>query len=152
MWAVAGVLLILLIWPAFQPGSSPEHRLHIGTLSNFKQVATSVRLYMIDNDERFPPQFSTQEDLRDALASYELPELVYKTTNPNGGKMMPNSELAGIKLSAVLDPAETAMIYETKDWPDGKVVIAAVDTSTRFVDSRDLINLDPGTIEFATID
>lgn len=163
MWIAGAVLLIWILWQALYlfDGPTDEDRMRAQTLSNFKRVATALQLYVADNDDKFPPQFSTHEDLRNAVGSYvrtesafetRNPNGAFETPNPNGGEMMPNSELAGIMLSSVVDQGKTAVIYETKDWPNGEFVVSTVDNATKFVGDRDSINFDPCTIESETVD
>lgn len=150
MTAAGVVLLLFVIDAVCRPQSTIP--LRTATMSNIKQLATALRTYAADNDGRLPANFSTNEDIRAALASYDLDERIFETRNPDGGEILPNSELAGVELSAVVNPESTVLIYESKEWANGRFIISAVNTSTKSVDDRDQLNFDPGTIESETVD
>ena len=119
------------------------------TLSRVKHIATALMLYAMDNDDRLPHKFSTHQDLYNSAFQYfngaylssdgKIPE----TLNPNGGTIIPNRLLAGMLLSDVATPATTAMIYGSRVFPDGCLMVGFVDSSTWCMEDLRKVNFDP---------
>lgn len=141
----AGVVLLLFFLDASCGPRSSSH-LSTGTLSNIKQLAMALRTYAADNNGLLPASFSTNEDIRAALASYDLDERIFETRNPDGGEILPNSELAGVKLSEVLEPDEIALLYETEPWSNGRSIYAFATTSVRSISADSVVKLSPGSL------
>jgi hypothetical protein len=109
-----------------------------------KQAALGLLIYAADHDDRLPPRFLTNQDLADAaLPNTDHLEAVV-TRNPNGGEVLPNRNLEGLHLSSVLDPPQTALLYETEEWPDdGGQIFGFVDGHVRRMRDPGQVNLDP---------
>ena len=124
-------------------------RKKIVTMSNVKQIATALMLYAADNDDRLPHKFSTHQDLSNSVsrffssASYDPEGGIPETRNPNGGTIIPNRLLAGMLLSDVADPDSTAMIYGSRVFPDGCLMVGFVDTGVRCMEDLRKVNFDP---------
>jgi hypothetical protein len=104
-------------------------------LSNIKQLATGMAIYMADYDDELPYAQSTA-----AVAYVTYPYIksldLWKSPNPNGGRILFNMALAGSNATAVEEPSNTILFYDSQPWPDGRRLVAMVDTSARFVDAE----------------
>ena len=58
--------------------------------------------------------------------------------NPAGGVFEPNPRLSGVPAAGVMDPINTALVFETYDWPDGKRVVAFADGHAKFIAGFDV--------------
>lgn len=104
------------------------------TLSNMKQVATAMIMYISDSDDEYPyPQ--TTKTIRYITAPYMKNNDLWTTRNPNGGEFLFNMALGGVSATQLEYPAEMVMFYESKAWPDGTRVVAFADGHARVVDS-----------------
>ena len=139
------VFFTLSFFPNLWPGRGTHAAPRTATMSNMKQLATALQRYAADNDDRLPADFSSNEDLRAALDSYGLDDSIFETRNPEGGQILPNSELASIELSGIHEPRDTALLYETRSWwIHSGSVYAFVDTSVRPVSPEAVIRFSPG--------
>lgn len=102
------------------------------TLSNLKQVDIGTMMYLSDYDDVMPYAQSTR-----AVAFVTEPYMknreLWKTYNPNGGKIQFNMALAGVNSSDIDKPAETPIFYETKEWPDGSRCVAFADGHAKII-------------------
>jgi len=144
MTAAGVVLLLFVIDAVCRPQSTIP--LRTATMSHMKQIAIALRTYAADNDGLLPASFSTNEDLRAALASYDLDERIFETRNPDGGQILPNSDLAGVKLLEVFEPDEIALLYETEPWSNGRSIYAFATTSVQSISADSVVKLSPGSL------
>ncbi|MCH7904500.1 MAG: hypothetical protein IH944_08030 [Armatimonadetes bacterium] len=119
------------------------------TLSYVKHISTALMLYAADNDDRLPHKFSTHQDLSNSASqffssAYYVPKGgIPETRNPNGGTIIPNRLLAGMLLSDVAVPETTAMIYGSRVFPDGCLMVGFVDSGVRCMEDLRKVNFDP---------
>ena len=146
MW-ITLVLIVLLILALVAPGLPHRHGNIAGrtwTISSMKQAALGILMYTADHNDHFPLRFTSNEELLEALGDYAKDLKTVTTRNPNGGQVIPNASLGGVHLSSVLDPARTALLYETEDWPDdGGRIFAFVDGHVRMMRDPGQVNLAP---------
>lgn len=126
---LGSVLSFVLSKPAISRGKLSAMKAN--TLSNFKQVGLALLMYQGDYDDQYPPQFQTNADLQFFTMPYAKAVDLYKTLNPNGGEMMPNPKLEGIDSNKIVQLADTVMLEETKEWPDGSRIIAFTDSHAK---------------------
>lgn len=100
------------------------------TLSRGKQIAVGLLIYTSDYDDVLPWPQDSPSCWR-AIDPYVKNREVFKTLNPNGGMFAFNMAVGGVSMTAIREPAETIMVYETQVWPDGRRLGANVDSSTR---------------------
>jgi hypothetical protein len=115
-----------------QPGQPNPAAAITRTLSNAKQVAVGMMLYSNDYDDLFPHAQSTaqaQEEVYPYLKNASL----WKSDNPNGGRLLYNTTLSGVSQTQLPFPAETLLIWDEMPWPDGRRVVAYADGHAKIV-------------------
>lgn len=145
--AVSAIVVLAVIVVFFLMLFPSGHGYHLApstaTMSNMKQIAVALQRYAVDNDGRLPAYFSTNEDLRVALASYDLRDGIFDGLNPDGGEIVPNPLLAGVSWSEVAEPENVALLYETVSWSRGRTFFALLDVSVRNASAESVVRLDP---------
>lgn len=101
-------------------------------LSNVKQLALGVMIYLSDYDDIYPYVQSTKT-LQRVTEPYVKNRDLWKNKNPRGGELRFNMSLAGARASDVPEASKTPLIYDPVAWPDGKFLVAYADSSARFV-------------------
>lgn len=111
-------------------------------LSNVKQIALGMMMYISDNDDLFPYAQSTK-----AVQYVTYPYLknfdVWKTNNPNGSQFYFNMAVAGVSASDIQKPAETVLFYESATRPDGRRTVAFTDGHAKLVSEAEWAKLQP---------
>jgi hypothetical protein len=148
--AVATFLFLLLI-PLGHCNQKGQAKM-TATLSRIKQLSIALYEYASDNDGRLPAQFSTNADLRTSLKDYVRDDREFSTLNPDGGEIIPNSHLAGLPLESIALPEHTALVYETKAWPDRRTLFGFVDGHARLVTDVSLVVMEPALIVIPRVD
>ncbi|MCH7905761.1 MAG: hypothetical protein IH944_14490 [Armatimonadetes bacterium] len=137
------VFFTLSFFPNLWPGGGTHAAPATARLMSMSRIAKALRTYAADNDGRLPARFSTNEDLRAAIAPYDLHESVFEAHNPNGGQIVPNPQLAGISWNEVSEPEAVALLFETKLWRGRSSFCAFLDASAKWVSAKSVIRLDP---------
>ena len=105
-------------------------------LSNVKQVATAMMIYLSDSEDIFPYVQSTSS-LVEVLHPYTKSTEIWKSLNTKGeGRFLFNMSLAGVSQTDVKDPAATPMLFDPNAYPDGTRVVAYVDGHARTVSAE----------------
>lgn len=102
---------------------------------NLKQLGTAMRAYVEDYDEVFPPITSPA-----AMKKILLPLTQSESTFIQPSTKQPyqfNPFLSRKKLSAIVSPAGTIMIYEASPGPDGMRAVAFVDGHVKRIPETD---------------
>jgi hypothetical protein len=105
-------------------------------LSNHKQSALAMMIYASDYDDVLP----YVQDTRSAFAlvlPYTKDTAIFKSVNPNGGRMLLNMAVAGVALTEIPEPAETILFYDSTPWPDGTRLVSFADGHAKFVDAQE---------------
>ena len=102
------------------------------TLANMKNIAAAMSMYTSDYDDLFPGAQSTKA-VQYVTFPYCKNNDVWKTKNPNGGRILFNMSLSAVSMSALERPDETVMFYEERAWPDGTRSVAFADSHVRLV-------------------
>ncbi len=105
-------------------------------LSNLKQLGLSFALYSSDADDVIPATESTA-DAQEVTFPYVETAERWRTQNPNGGRILFNTKIAGISQTAVEKPDETILLFDEKPWPDGRRAICYVDGHAAFLSESD---------------
>lgn len=103
------------------------------TLSNIKQLALGTLIYENDYDDLMPLAQSTAQVAKE-IEPYIKTETVWKTLNPNGGRILFNTNLSAVNSSSIPDPAKTPMFFEQNAWPDGRRAVAYTDGHAKLED------------------
>lgn len=112
-------------------------------LSNAKQVAVGMQLYLIDYDEVFP-WVQSSASIRKILMPYLKNEELWKTQNTKGNaEFYFNMSLAGVRISDVKEPARTPVFYDPIPFPDSKILVAFVDGAARWLTQTEWSQLQP---------
>ncbi|HXH62200.1 MAG TPA: hypothetical protein VNI20_12690 [Fimbriimonadaceae bacterium] len=112
-----------ILFPVFAQAKLAARK--ASTMATAKSLSLSLLMYSSDNDDRFPPQLSTSEDLLQVAEQYSPPgRLDVSSKNPDGGGFLPNAQAAGVNLREVLTPGTSVLVYDSKPWKpdDGRVV------------------------------
>jgi hypothetical protein len=111
------------------------------SLSNAKQVATAIMIYMSDYDDILPYVESTKF-LHKVIEPYSRNTEIFKTLNPNGeGDLRYNVGIAGMLGTDIENPADVPLLYDPKPWPDGTYLVAFLDSHAKFVSSEEWTRL-----------
>jgi hypothetical protein len=105
------------------------------TLSNIKQDALALIMYMNDYDDVLPKGNSTAQ-IEDAAMPYLKTKNTWQTLNPNGGRILFNMALSGVNESAIDMPAEVPLLFEEVAWPDGRRAVAYTDGHAKLEDQQ----------------
>jgi hypothetical protein len=103
------------------------------TLSNIKQLALGTIMYENDYDDLMPLAQSTAQ-VANEIRPYIKTEGVWKTMNPNGGRILFNTNLSAVNSQSIAEPARTPMFFEQNAWPDGRRAVAYVDGHAKLED------------------
>ncbi len=112
------------------------------TLSNFKQIALGIMMFLADYDDQIPWVESTPQ-LLDLIQPYVKNREIYKTLNPAGGMIRFNMCLAGTWTTQIENPAETVLLYESMPWADGSRCVAFADGHAKVVNGEEWQRLQP---------
>jgi prepilin-type processing-associated H-X9-DG protein len=134
------LLAVLLALPcvifAFRSSQSDLTAKLAETRADFKQIALGTIMYATDYDDVLPYAQSTR-----AVAYVTEPYMknrgLWRTLNPNGGKVQFNLAVGGVALGTIQNPADIPLFSESAFWPDGARVVAFVDGHVRAVAKSD---------------
>lgn len=138
------LILAAILFPVFASAKSAATK--SATVSNVKQLSLGMILYASDADEHFPPDMTSAEAMRPAIAQYLPKEDVFKTLNPNGGEFLGDARLSGRSLDDLVSANMTIMLRESRAWPDGDVCVGKADGSAKrmpFAQIAALMRPDP---------
>ncbi|MEQ1934230.1 MAG: hypothetical protein ABL962_10200 [Fimbriimonadaceae bacterium] len=106
-------------------------------LSNAKQLATAMMIYLADYDDIFPYVQSSPSLLKQLEPYTKNPEL-FKTLNPKGAGMFRfNMSLAGVSSVDIDEPAKTPMLFDPEPFPDGRYLVAYADSHARYLTAEE---------------
>jgi len=123
-----------------QPGVPNPQTDITRTLSNAKQVGLGIMLYASDYDDVFPNAQSTAQAQKEVYPYLKNADL-WKSYNPNGGRLLYNTALSKLSETQIPAPAETPMVWDEKPWPDGRRVVVYTDGHGKIVSSDEWNNL-----------
>ena len=150
-YVAAAALVLLYLFPLGDCNSKERARM-TATISRVRQIGAALQNYASDNDGRLPVQLRTNADLRTSLKDYVRDDSEFSTVNPNGGEIVPNPHLAGLKLDSIALPEHTALVYETKAWPNGRTLFGFVDGHARLVTDVSLVVMEPALVVIPRVD
>ena len=146
--ALVGLILYFVLPPYI--ANRQLQQLNTSSLSSLKAVALATVLYCEDNGDRFPPEFLSNEGLRESLTGYLDKDVkdksaVFAPKNPDEAVILGNKRLAGVMKSSIADKGEAIMLFESKDWAelDGRNISYA-DAHVKFVKPFDDRMLEVG--------
>jgi hypothetical protein len=149
---VAAAALVLFVLFPLGECTQKDRAKRSTTMSRVVQLGQALQNYASDNDGRLPAQFRTNTDLRTSLMDYVREDSVFSTLNPDGGEIVPNSHLAGLKLDSIALPEHTALVYETRAWPEGRTLFGFVDGHARLVTDVSLVVMEPALVVIPRVD
>lgn len=120
--------------PAAQAAMSVPAQVKTEALSNVKQIAVGQLLYCSDYDDVMPYVQNTAT-VRQIVAPYLRNNELWKSLNPNGGRILFNGALAGVEMNQLDTPAEIPMFYDERAWPDGSHIVAFTDGHAKIIGS-----------------
>ncbi len=135
------VVLAAILFPIFASAKTAAKKAR--TLSNVKQVGTSLAIYMSDSDDVYPLRFGSNDDLKEFLMPYTKNEELFTSFNPNGGVLLPNVKLQKYSATEVMDARNTIALFEEKMWPGEGKCYGFVDTHAKFLKTEKGTTFDP---------
>ncbi len=113
--------------PAFTTSSNTQ------AISNAKQIATAMAIYLADSDDVFP-WVQSSAGAHKLLEPYTKNKELFKTLNPKGsGTFRFNMSLAGVSSVSLEDAAQTPLFYEPIPYPNGRYLVAFADTHAKYL-------------------
>lgn len=64
------------------------------------------------------------------------------SVNPNGGRLLFNMSLAGVRLDSIRDSSVVPVVYESRHWKDGARCVLFADNRVRFVSKAEWASLE----------
>jgi len=101
-------------------------------MSNMKQLGLGIAIYVSDADDMLPATDSTA-DAQEVTFPYIQKASLWQSQNPNGGRILFNTKVAGIVIPSINSPAETVLLFDEKQWPDGRRLVCFVDGHVSFL-------------------
>lgn len=101
-------------------------------IARAKQVAIATLMYSQDYDGLFPAA-KTQAAFVNATYPYLKTREAYNDANPKKGSILFNFKLAKKKMTSIVNPAKTVMVYSEYAWPDGGRVVGWADGHAKYV-------------------
>ncbi len=122
-----------------KPAPTPANRTL--ALSNAKQVALGIMMYLADYDDLMPYVQSTPS-LQKLIAPYTRNSEIWKTLNPVGaGLLRLNMSISGVKVTDIEDPANTPLVYDPNAFPDGTHLVAFADGHAKYISAEEWAGL-----------
>ena len=109
-------------------------------LSNLRQVATALMMYVQDYDGCFPPA-PTSERAFAVTYPYIKFKSAFKSVNPAGGRILFNPALSSLPITALSAPAQTPLVFDELPWPDGTYLFGFADGHVKTVSPEDWIQV-----------
>lgn len=124
--------------------SIPPTAVDLKTLavSNYKQAAIAMNIYLSDYDDEIPYAQDSKSALS-VLVPYTKNTEIFRMLNPNGGEIRLNMAIAGVNSSEVSNPAQTPLFFDSEPWPDGTRIVAFLDAHTKIVSDAEWKSLEP---------
>ena len=119
-----------------EPGKPNVAAAKSAALSNAKQAALGIMMYLSDSDEKFPNADSTAK-AQSVVEPYTKSAEIWKNPNPNGGRLLYNTSLSRTTQAAIESPSETLLLWDEKAWPDGTRVVAFTDGHVKSVSASE---------------
>lgn len=139
---IAGMCVVILVlgallFPVFSQARLGAKKSQ--SLSEAKTISLGLLMYASDHDDAMPALFETTNDLQNAIAGYvDTKAIDFKSENPEESWYIPNLYAQQVKLSWVVDPAFSVMVYETSSWPrDYGRIVGCFDGSAQYVEQFD---------------
>jgi prepilin-type processing-associated H-X9-DG protein len=108
------------------------------SMSNAKQLALGNLIYATDYDDRFPPDMGNYAQWQAATMPYLKNTRLFYSANPRGAHFLGNEDLSAAPSSEIVRPTEAVMLYEDKEWPDGRRIIGYADGHVKPVTGFDM--------------
>lgn len=110
-------------------------------VSNMKQIATGLMIYLADYDDEIPYVQDSKSVLA-VLQPYLKNTEICRTINPAGGEIRLNMAIAGVNQSQIEDIANVPLFFDSLPWPDGKRVVAFADSHVKVVSEEEWAAMD----------
>jgi prepilin-type processing-associated H-X9-DG protein len=107
------------------------------SISNAKQVALGLLIYASDYDDRLPPDMGNPASVEKVVDPYLRNATVWRSANPRGSRFLPNENLSLVPGTEIVDPAGDPMLFESKEWTDGRRIIGYADGHVKAVTGFD---------------
>lgn len=108
------------------------------SLSNAKQLALGTLMYATDYDGVLPPAIEDPSAWHAAVVPYLKNTSLFYSANPRGARFLGNAEVSAVPISEFLTPDRAVMIYEDKEWADGRRIVSYVDGHAKGVAGLDM--------------
>jgi hypothetical protein len=95
-------------------------------------------IYSTDYDDVMPPNMDNPTYVEMVTDPYMKNRSLWMSSNPASARFLPNAELSFVPSAEIVDPVLAPLIYESKEWTDGKRIIAYTDGHAKGVKGFDL--------------
>jgi hypothetical protein len=113
---------------------SAEYENQARSLSNLKNLALALQMWMADHEDVLP-DLSSVDTIQETLDEYVKNRSVF--THPGTDQTYAvNSSLSGLHLPTVKDPSGVAVFYEQTTWSDGTRGVGFLDGHAKRVDAQ----------------
>ena len=129
----------------FDAEGSPVHSPAQATasLSNAKQLAVGLLIYMADYDDILPYVNSTAT-VKEVVRPYLKNDAIWKTNNPSRpGEFRFNMALSGVNSVTIENPAAVPLVFDPHPFPDGRYTVAFADGHAKRVSEQEWRDLQP---------
>lgn len=130
---IAFVLAALAVAAVAHQSLGPKDSdLRSRSMSNAKQLALGMLMYISDYDDVFP---FVQDTKAAFVVTYPYMKNLEatKTLNPKGGQFVFNRNIGGVNATKIKEPALTPMYHETQYWTDDRRIVAYTDGHVKAV-------------------
>lgn len=110
------------------------------SLSQVRQLAVAIQMYVQDNNGKYPP-LNSKRLMKDALKAYLGNAEQMFLTPGTQVQYQGNANLAGAKESDIKNPTEVVSVFEPTPWPDGMRVVGFVDGHAKLVGAEEWATL-----------
>ncbi len=107
------------------------------SISNAKQLGLALIMYSTDYDDLMPPNMGNVRYIESVTNPYMKNPSLWNSYNPAGARFITNEELSLVPSVEIVDPALATMVYENKDWSDGRRIVAYADSHAKGVTGFD---------------
>lgn len=129
--AGCGLLALVYSTGSAQQDKNQINRAKTVALTNMKQLAIGVLLYVSDYDDILPLVQDT-----DTIFAVTMPYLknkqLFKSLNPSGGRINFNLNLGGVNIQKIPNPSMMPLYFDSKPWPDGLHLVGYADAHIAF--------------------
>lgn len=129
-------------WQSLPGGTEVSGQRKAQALSKIKQLALGIMIYAADYDDVYPSAQSTGA-VKKLVLPYAKDNALWKSLNPNGGRILVNMGVCGVALANIPEPARWPLLFDERAWPDGDHLVAFTDGHGKWIAAREWPSVQP---------